>query len=107
MVESKRELDQIFYALSDSTRRSILEHVSKNEMSITQIAEHYKITYAAISKHIKVLEKANLVTKYRGGKKQMVIINTGTLAVAKAKVESYARIWADRFDNLEEILKEK
>jgi DNA-binding transcriptional ArsR family regulator len=107
MVESNPQLDLLFGALSDSTRRGILERVSRVELSIGEIARHFDLTFGAISKHIKVLEKANLVAKRRRGKEQVVLIVPGTVNVARKHIERYARLWADRFDNLESILQEE
>lgn len=106
MVESNVQLDLLFTALSDSTRRSILARVAEIEMSITEIAEHYQLTFAAISKHIKVLERANLITKRRRGKEQVVVIVPSTLNVAQEHIERYARMWGERFDKLEIIVQE-
>ncbi len=106
MVESNMQLDLLFTALSDATRRSILAQVADAEMSISEIAEHYKLTFAAISKHIKVLEKANLITKRRRGKEQVVIIVPATFNVAQEHIDRYAKMWGSRFDNLEILLKE-
>ena len=106
MVESNTQLDMMFMALSDSTRRSILEKVANVEMSIGEIAEQYQLTFAAISKHIKVLEKANLIVKKRRGKEQIVVIVPDTLGIAREQIDRYANMWAERFDNLENILKE-
>lgn len=105
MVESNT-LDTVFMALADSTRRSILERVAKSEMSIGEIVRHYSLTFAAVSKHIKVLERANLITKKRRGKEQVVILMPSTLKIAKKKIERYTKIWDSRFDNLENLLKE-
>lgn len=107
MVESNPQLDLLFGALSDSTRRGILERVSRVELSIGEIARHFDLTFGAISKHIKVLEKANLVAKRRRGKEQVVLIVPKTVNVARKHIERYARLWADRFDNLESILQEE
>lgn len=107
MVESNQQLDLLFTALSDSTRRSILSRVARVEMSIGEIAEHYKLTFAAISKHIKVLEKANIITKRRRGKEQVVVIVPNGLNVAQAHIERYAKMWDGRFDKLEAIIKER
>lgn len=107
MVESNLQLDLLFGALSDTTRRGILERVSKVELSIGEIARHFDLTFGAISKHIKVLERANLVTKRRRGKEQVVLIVPKTLNIARKHIERYARLWADRFDNLESILREE
>jgi DNA-binding transcriptional ArsR family regulator len=106
MVESTQQLDLLFGALSDATRRGILARVAKAEMSIGEIAAHFKLTFGAISKHIKVLEKANLVSKRRIGKERVVLIVPATVNVARKHIERYAKMWADRFDQLESILKE-
>ena len=106
MVESNPDLDLLFGALSDTTRRGILARVARAEMSIGEISDHFDLTFGAISKHIKVLEKANLVTKRRRGKEQVVIIVPGTLNVARKHIERYTRMWGDRFNKLDKILKE-
>lgn len=93
-------------ALADSTRRSILAQVSKAEMSISEIAAAYSLTFAAVSKHIMVLQKANLITKRRHGKEQIVIIVPETLELAREQIENYAKLWSDRFDRLEIVLSE-
>ncbi|MFN8016047.1 MAG: metalloregulator ArsR/SmtB family transcription factor [Acidimicrobiia bacterium] len=105
MVESI-VLDNIFMSLADCTRRSILARVAKTELSIGEIAKHYQLTFAAVSKHINVLEKAGLVTKQRRGKEKVVIIVPDNLNVAKKQIEAYANIWGNRFDRLEKLLKE-
>jgi DNA-binding transcriptional ArsR family regulator len=101
MVESNAQVDVLFYALSDSTRRSILARVAKVELSISEIAHHYKLTFAAISKHIQVLEKAGLVAKRRQGKEQIVMIVPATLDIARGHIEQYAKIWVSRYNKLE------
>ena len=74
-------------------------------MSVGEIAGHYKLTFAGISKHIKVLEAAQLVVKHRRGKEFVVTIVPSTLNIAQEHIARYAEIWADRFDQLDEILK--
>lgn len=106
MVESKDVLDQLFAALADSTRRDILARVAKASMSVGEIAEHYGMTFAAISKHIKVLERAKMVEKHRRGKAQVVTIIPAALDIAQEHIARYARMWGDRFDQLDEILRE-
>ena len=107
MVESNPKLDIVFAALADSTRRSILARVAEAELSIGEIARHYGLTFAAISKHIKVLEKARLVRKERRGKAQLVILVPDNLAVAREHIERYAAMWEQRFDKLEALLREE
>ena len=104
MVECNPQLDALFFALADSTRRSILQRVAEAELTIGEIAAHYGLTFAAISKHIKVLEKANLVSKRRSGKQQLVIIVPDSLDVAREHIARYAELWDQRFDKLETLL---
>ena len=105
MVESI-VIDNIFMALADSTRRNILAQVSKAELSISEIAASYSLTFAAVSKHIMVLQKAGLVTKRRRGKEQVVIVVPSTFELACDQIENYASLWSDRFDRLDELLNE-
>ncbi len=104
MVERNMQLDLLFAALADSTRRNILAQVAEAEMSIGAIARHYGLTFAAISKHIKVLEKANLVSKRRSGKEQLVVIVPDSIDIAQEHIARYARMWQQRFDKLESLL---
>ena len=73
MVEciSSLKLDSIFSSLSNSTRRDILYQVAKKEMSLGEIAKKYNLTFAGVSKHLKVLEKANLIVQRRQGKSNL------------------------------------
>src|SRR5882724_8166665 len=98
-------LDNIFGSLADATRRDILKRVSKKSLSVGQIAEHYKLTFAAISKHLKVLEKAKLIVKTRRGKEQMVEIYPQTFSGTEDYLKNLKIIWEDRFDRLDELLK--
>ena len=72
MVECTLNLNSIFGSLADPTRRDILNRVSQEELSVSEIAEPYQLTFAAISKHLKILEKAHLIIKRRHGKQAMV-----------------------------------
>ncbi|MEQ8956018.1 MAG: metalloregulator ArsR/SmtB family transcription factor [Gammaproteobacteria bacterium] len=105
MVECNPQLDLLFAALADSTRRHILARVAEAELTIGEIARDYGLTFAAISKHIKVLQKAGLVSKRRRGKEQLVIIVPDNLQVAQEHIARYAALWEQRFDQLETLLK--
>ncbi|MES2604754.1 MAG: metalloregulator ArsR/SmtB family transcription factor [Pseudomonadota bacterium] len=108
MVEStlNPNLDYLFLALADSTRRSILQQVAQAELSIGAIAEYYHLTFAAISKHIKVLEKAQLIRKERRGKEQIVIVVPAALQIAQEHLARYEQMWNSRFDQLDALLAE-
>lgn len=104
MVEYTLNLDSIFGSLADPTRRDILRRVANDELSVSQIALPYDLTLAAVSKHLKVLEKANLIIKRRRGKEQIVNLAPDALANADEYLEYYRQLWERRFDALEELL---
>ncbi len=104
MVEYTLSLDSIFGSLADPTRRDILNRVSENELSVSEIAQPYDFTLAAISKHIKILEKAKLVIKRRQGKQQFVQVSPLAFKDATTYLENYQKLWDERFDVLEEYL---
>ncbi len=104
MVEQEINLDTLFQALADNTRRDILKRVAKKPVSISDLASPYQMSFAAVAKHVSVLEKAALITKERNGKEQMIIIVPKTLNIAQVHIERYAKLWGDRFNRLEELL---
>lgn len=107
MVESNLALDQVFGALADVTRRDILKRVSRAEHTISELAEPYAMSLAAIAKHISVLEKAGLITKRRSGKEKVIQIQPEAIKVAAAYLSEYEKIWSTRFDALEKLLEEQ
>jgi len=104
MVERTAQLDLIFGALSDVTRRDILRRVAKKELSVGEIASSYDISFAAVAKHLVVLEKARLVTKRREGKLQVAALAPDALGDATKHLERYREIWESRLDRLEKYL---
>jgi DNA-binding transcriptional ArsR family regulator len=106
MVEYTYPLDSIFSALADPTRRDILQRVSQVEMTVSEIAQHYSLTLAAVSKHLKVLENAKLIVKRRQGKEQHVQTAPAALASAADYLDFYRKLWDQRLDSLENYLME-
>lgn len=104
MVEYINELNCIFGSLSDATRRDILKRVAQQDMSIGEIAQNYELTFAAVAKHVDVLERAKLVSKSRRGKEQIVTLVPQTLAAADDYLESYRSLWETRLDSLDNYL---
>ncbi|MEN9921868.1 MAG: hypothetical protein RL097_144 [Candidatus Parcubacteria bacterium] len=104
MVEQSINLDCVFSALADQTRRDILRRVAKASLSISDLAQSYKMSFAAIAKHITVLERAKLVVKKREGKQQIITAVPKTVAVAAKHLERYEQLWEGRFYNLENLL---
>jgi DNA-binding transcriptional ArsR family regulator len=106
MVEQVIDLDNIFASLADPTRRDILARVARAELSVGELVEKYDVSFAAISKHLNVLERAKLITKRREGKKQMVTLAPGALQSADEYLEQYRQTWEQKFNKLDAILKE-
>jgi DNA-binding transcriptional ArsR family regulator len=97
-------LDSVFHALADSTRRSILRDVARGEKTVGQIAEPYPVSLAAVSKHLKVLEKARLIRRRKHGSFQMVEINAAPMREAGEWLAWYEKFWSDQLDALAGLL---
>lgn len=106
MVEYNIQLDLVFSSLADPTRRDIFWRVSQREHTISEIAENYKMSFAAISKHLKVLEKAKLIAKRQKGRQQIISAELTTLKSVEDYLSQYEKLWNKRFDALDKILKE-
>ncbi len=105
MVKSETVLlDLLFHALSDSTRRSILKDISKKEKTVSEIAKPFRMSLAAVSKHLKVLEVAHLIDRRKEGSFQIVKLNVEALMTAERWMSYYRKFWNDRLDVLQELL---
>src|ERR1700722_6108678 len=104
MELSDVDIDRIFQALSDRTRRDILEHAVAREQSVSAIARQYDMSFAAVQKHVAVLERAALVTKERRGREQIVHANGPTIANAIALLDQYEQLWIDRANQIATVL---
>lgn len=98
---STTRLDSIFHALSDPTRRSILRAVSIKEKTVGEIARPYHVSLAAVSKHLKVLESANLIHREKRGSFQVVRLNAQALKTAEEWLSYYEQFWNRRLDALQ------
>lgn len=96
----------MFAALADATRRDIVSRVLRQEASVTALAEGYDMSFAAVQKHVAVLERARLVTKRRRGREQLVRPDLGTIRSAAALLEEYEQIWRGRMDRFGHLLAE-
>lgn len=103
---SPERLDAIFGALADATRRAILERLAAGEASVTELAEPFDISLPAITKHLKVLERAGLITRGRDAQWRPCRLEATPLREAAEWVEQYRQFWEASFDRLEEYLKE-
>jgi len=99
-------LSMTFGALADPTRRAILARLTKGEASVTELAKPFDMTLPAISKHLKVLERAGLITRSRDAQWRRARLRAQRLEEAADWVERYREFWEQRFDRLEEHLRE-
>jgi DNA-binding transcriptional ArsR family regulator len=99
-------LDASFAALSDATRRGVLEQLGRSDASITQLADRFHMTLTGMKKHVGVLEQAGLVTTQKIGRVRTCKLGRGRLAEEAAWIEEYRRLWAARFDELDQIVEE-
>jgi DNA-binding transcriptional ArsR family regulator len=106
MVEYNTTLDDIFSSLADPTRRDMLHRLRPGEQSVGKLAGHYKLTFAAISKHLQVLERAKLVRKHRRGREQRVELSPTGLKRADTYLAHYRKLWEEKLDRLEVFLKD-
>jgi len=101
---TEAQADRIFHALSDRTRRDIVVRSMQAPSSVTQLATAYAMSFAAVQKHVAVLEHAGLVTKERQGRLQLVRGNAETVRRAAALLEQYEALWTDRAERMRNIL---
>src|SRR4051812_1615699 len=98
------EVDRIFRALADATRRDIVRRALIAEESVSQLARDYAMSFAAVQKHVAVLEKAGLVTKQTRGRERLVRGNPAIIQRAQALLDSYEQIWRARISRLDALL---
>ncbi|MEX2518320.1 MAG: metalloregulator ArsR/SmtB family transcription factor [Paracoccaceae bacterium] len=100
-------MNAIFHALGDPTRRHMIQALSEGERSVSQLAEPFDISLAAVSKHIKVLEGAGLVRREVRWRTHICFLEPAPLAAAHQWLGQYRRFWTDRLDALEQLLGEE
>ncbi|VXC35312.1 ArsR/SmtB family transcription factor [Nocardioides sp. AX2bis] len=97
-------MDRIFRALADTTRRDILRRTMAGEASVSQLAAAYDMSFAAVQKHVAVLEGAGLVTKQPQGRERMIRGNPEMVQKAQALLGRYEEVWRARIDRLDALL---
>ncbi|QTE30150.1 ArsR/SmtB family transcription factor [Pengzhenrongella sicca] len=102
--EEQDAADRIFAALADPTRRDIVTRVLRGEASVSELARNYDMSFAAVQKHVAVLERAELVIKTRRGREQIVSGDVTTVRAAARLLGRYEEIWRGRIGRIDEIL---
>jgi DNA-binding transcriptional ArsR family regulator len=100
------QVDRVFAALADPTRRDIVARVLEGEASVSVLAERYAMSFAAVQKHVAVLERAGLVSKQPHGRERLVGGDVDTIRAAARLLDQYEEIWRGRIGRLEELLAE-
>lgn len=103
---SEAEVDRVFHALATSTRRDILRRTIEREQSVSTLASEYEMSFAAVQKHVAVLEAANLIVKRAEGRERLVRANPEMIARARALLARYEELWRSRIARLDELLAE-
>lgn len=100
----EKRADAFFHALSDSTRRDILRRVLAGEYSVTSLAEHYPMSFAAVQKHVTVLERAGLVTKRRSGRESLASGDVEAVRAVTTLLAEFEDVWRGRVEGIDALL---
>lgn len=103
---SDDEIDRVFHALATATRRDILRRTIEREQSVSALAREYDMSFAAVQKHVAVLEAAHLIVKRAEGRERLVRADPAMIARARALLARYEELWRSRIDRLDALLAE-
>lgn len=98
------DVDRLFHALADPTRRDVLRRAAEGELSVSRLADGYAMSFAAVQKHVAVLERAGLVTKTRRGREQLVRTDPTAIRRARQALDELEAVWRDRVDRMTDLL---
>jgi DNA-binding transcriptional ArsR family regulator len=99
-------VDHLFHALADATRRDIVRRSVQGELSVSRLAKTYPMSFAAVQKHVAVLERAGLVTKERRGREQLVRTDPDAIRRARQALDQLEATWRERVDRMSDLLAE-
>ena len=104
---TEEDVDRLFHALADATRRDILHRCLQGEPSVSRLADTYPMSFAAVQKHVAVLERAGLVTKERRGREQLVHTDGDALGRARRVLDELETVWRGRVDRMAGLLSQE
>ena len=104
MLTHPADFDRVFAALADATRRDIIRRAIGGSEGVAEIAGHYPMSFAAVQKHVAILERAGLVTKERAGRRKVVRTNPEGLHVARRLLDQYEQVWRDRIERMSQLI---
>jgi DNA-binding transcriptional ArsR family regulator len=100
------DFDRIFGALADPTRRDIVRRAIHGTEGVAELAEHYPMSFAAVQKHVAILERAGLVEKHQNGRRRVVQTEREALRIAQGLLKRYEELWEGRFERMAQLLDE-
>jgi DNA-binding transcriptional ArsR family regulator len=103
-MDSNFSADHVFAALADATRRDIVLRALSGDEGVAEMAVHYPMSFAAVQKHVAVLERAGLVTKERTGRRKVVRTNIEGLRLARGLLDQYEALWRGRIDRMTDLI---
>jgi DNA-binding transcriptional ArsR family regulator len=106
MQVASPEFDHMFGALADATRRDIVRRAIDGEQGILELAGHYPMSFAAVQKHVAILERAGLVAKHRNGRRKVVRTELDALRIAQGLLKRYEDMWREKFDRMAQLIAE-
>lgn len=105
-LREPEQADRLFHALADATRRDIVERTMQNEYSVSDLADLYPMSFAAVQKHVTVLEEASLVVKRSEGRRRLVSANVDAVRRASQLLDQLEGLWRERLQQFSEVLTE-
>ncbi len=106
METAPLDFDRMFAALADHTRRDIVRRAIDSNEGVAEMASHYPMSFAAVQKHVAILERAGLVTKHRVGRRKVIHTNVEALRRTRRLLDQYEEMWRSRVDRMTEIVNE-
>ena len=103
-IRLDEQVDRLFHALADATRRDIVKRAIDDEHSVSDLASGYAMSFAAVQKHVAVLERAGLVTKTQRGRERLVRTDIATINQASQLLDQFEELWRNRIDKMSELL---
>jgi len=103
-MEATFDPDRVFSALADATRRDIVLRAVGGEEGVAELAQHYPMSFAAVQKHVAVLERAGLVMKERSGRRKVVRTNVEGLRAARSLLDRYEELWRSRIERMTALI---
>jgi DNA-binding transcriptional ArsR family regulator len=105
-VQIALDHDRVFGALGDATRRDIVRRAIDGREGVAELAEHYPMSFAAVQKHVAVLERAGLVSKRRSGRRKVVRTNLEGVRLARRLLDRYEELWRERVVRMDQLISE-